>query len=90
MKPYLGKGHTLFVDNWYSSPALFNLLYNNCTNACGTVKKRQKGMPKINDQLKKGEASFRSSNNLLVIKWMNKKEVYMLSIHAYCRICIGF
>ncbi|CAK9832666.1 PiggyBac transposable element-derived protein 4 [Anthophora retusa] len=27
MKPYLGKGHTLFVDNWYSSPALFNLLY---------------------------------------------------------------
>ncbi|EFN67636.1 PiggyBac transposable element-derived protein 4, partial [Camponotus floridanus] len=43
MKPYLGKGHTLFVDNWYSSPALFNLLYNNYTNACGTVKKRRKG-----------------------------------------------
>ncbi|KAK2578996.1 hypothetical protein KPH14_012658 [Odynerus spinipes] len=79
MKPYLGKGHTLFVDNWYSSPALFNLLYNNYTNACGTVRKRRKGMPKIHDRLRKGEASFRSSKNLLVIKWADKKDVYMLS-----------
>lgn len=23
MKPHLGKGHTLYVDNWYASPALF-------------------------------------------------------------------
>lgn len=68
MKLYLGKSHTLFVDNWYSSPALFNLLYNNYTNACGTVRKRRKGMPKIDDRLTKKEAFFRSSKNLLVIK----------------------
>ncbi|XP_066600736.1 piggyBac transposable element-derived protein 4-like [Prorops nasuta] len=49
IKPYLGKGHTLYVDNWYSSPALFNFLHNNCTNACGTVRKRRKGMPKIDE-----------------------------------------
>ncbi|CAK9816234.1 PiggyBac transposable element-derived protein 4 [Anthophora plagiata] len=79
MKPYLGKGHTLFVDNWYTSPALFNLLHNNRTNACGTVNKRRSGMPKFNDRLEKGEASFRSSNNLLAVKWIDKKEVYMLS-----------
>nr|XP_033335286.1 piggyBac transposable element-derived protein 4-like [Megalopta genalis] len=79
MKPYLGKGHTLYVDDWYSSPALFSLLHNNCTNACGTVRKRRKGMPKIDDRLKRGEATSRSSNNLLVIKWVGKKEVYMLS-----------
>lgn len=79
MKPYLGNGHTLYIDNWYSSPALFKFLYNNCTNACGTVIKRRKGMPKIDERLKRGEATFRSSNNLLVLKWMDKKGVYMLS-----------
>lgn len=46
MKPYLGKDHTFFVDNCYSSSALFDLLYNNCTNACGKVKKRAKGNAK--------------------------------------------
>jgi len=36
-------------------------------------------MPKIEEQLKKGEACFRTSKNLLAMKWMNKKEVYMIS-----------
>jgi len=26
MKPYLNNGHHLFIDNWYSSPAVLNLL----------------------------------------------------------------
>ena len=43
-------------------------------------KKRRKGMPKIDNRLKKGQASSRSSDNLLVIKWVDKKEIYMLSI----------
>lgn len=68
MKPYLGKNHTLFVDNFYSSSALFDLLYNNCTHACGRVRKGRKEMPKIDDKLRKREASFRSVKNLLVIK----------------------
>ena len=63
MKPHLGKGHTLYVNNWYASPALFKFLHNNGTNACGTVTKRRKGMPKIDKRLKKGEAAFRSSDN---------------------------
>lgn len=36
-------------------------------------------MPKITDILRKGEASSRSTKNLLAVKWMDKKEVYMLS-----------
>lgn len=35
-------------------------------------------MPKIDNQLKKGDVSSRSSLNLLVIKTVDKKEVYML------------
>ena len=79
LKPYLGKGHTLYVDNFYSSTVLFNLLYDNRTNACGTVRRKRQGMPKIEDRLKKGEASFRTSKNVLVLKWIDKKEVYMIS-----------
>lgn len=79
LKPYLHKGHTLYVDNWYTSPALFILLHKNGTNACGTVRKRRKGMPIIQNKLKTGEASFRSSNLLLAMKWCDKREVYMLS-----------
>ena len=78
LEPYLGKGHILYVDNWYTSPALFDVLHKNCTNACGTVKKRRKGMPKMHEKLKKGEACFRSAN-MLAIKWQDKKEVFMIS-----------
>ena len=39
MQPYLNKGHQLFVDNWYSSPALFEKLQNHQTGACGTIRK---------------------------------------------------
>jgi len=79
LKPYLGQGHTLYTDNFYSSPALYNFLHDNCTNVCGTVKKRRQGMPKMEERLKKGEACFRATKNLLVIKWMDKKEVHMIS-----------
>lgn len=28
MEPYLGLGHILYVDNWYTSPYLFQFLYD--------------------------------------------------------------
>lgn len=49
------KDHTLYVDNFYSSSALFTFF-----NVCGTVKKRRNGMPKIEEKLKEGEAYFQS------------------------------
>ncbi|KAL2731772.1 piggyBac transposable element-derived protein 4-like [Vespula squamosa] len=80
---YLGQGHTLYTDNFYSNPALFNFLHDSYTNACGTVKKRRQGMPKMEEELEKRKACFRAAKNLLAIKWMDKKEVYMIStIHT--------
>lgn len=79
LKSYLGKGHTLFVDNWYTSPTLFSYLYNNKTNACGTVKPRRKDMPVMSEKLESGELSFRSSSNMLAVKWKDKRDVYVLS-----------
>ena len=45
LSPYLGKGHILYVDNWYSSPTLFENLLKNHTGACGTVSGRRTKMP---------------------------------------------
>jgi hypothetical protein len=79
LESYLGKGHTLFVDNWYTSSALFTYLHDNTINACGTVKRRRKEMPIMGEKLKGGEMCFRSSSNMLALKWQNKREVYMFS-----------
>lgn len=79
LKSYLNKGHTVYLDNWYSSPQLFLWLHTRTTNACGTVRKNRKNMPKIDNKLKKGEISFRSSGELLAMKWCDKREVWMLS-----------
>lgn len=51
----------------------------NTTNACDTVRKRRHGIPRIEKKLKEGEVTFLSSDNLLVMKWKDKKDVYMLS-----------
>ena len=41
MSPYIGKGHILYVDNWYSSPTLFlHLKFD--MGACGTVRINRK------------------------------------------------
>ena len=44
---YLDKGHIFYVDNFYSSPALFAHLFSRHTGACGTVRTYRKDMPKF-------------------------------------------
>ncbi|KAL2739063.1 piggyBac transposable element-derived protein 4-like [Vespula squamosa] len=45
MKSIINKRHTLFLDNWYSSPALF-LQFGQKTNVIGTVRNNKQNMPK--------------------------------------------
>ena len=49
LEPYLNKGHNIWVDNWYSSPVLFDLLHQHKTNSCGTVRKNRKGLSSLNN-----------------------------------------
>lgn len=79
LEPYLDKGHSLFVDNWYTSPKLFSELHNRKTNACGTVRKNRKLMPAMKEKLKKGEVVHYNTEKLLAVKWMDKREVHMLT-----------
>uniref|UniRef100_A0A3P8X756 PiggyBac transposable element-derived protein domain-containing protein n=1 Tax=Esox lucius TaxID=8010 RepID=A0A3P8X756_ESOLU len=56
LAPHLGKGHTLYVDNWYSSPTLFQHRLSNNTGACGTLRSNRKGMPRFSSRkMQKGE-----------------------------------
>ena len=37
-RPIYNKGHYVFMDNYFSSPALFDELSRNQTGACGTLR----------------------------------------------------
>lgn len=79
MTPYLNRGHCLYVDNWYTSPALFSYLHRNKTNACGTVKANRKSMPQMNKKLNQGQTEHQCNENMLAIKWHDKRDVRMLN-----------
>ena len=40
-------GHTLFTDNYYTSPELYLHLYNSGVNACGTVRTNRRSFPTV-------------------------------------------
>ena len=85
MSDLLGNGYTLTVNNWYTSPALFEKLYDEKTHACGTVRADRKGLPEdpyVNHDgtpLLKGQVTHRSSEKLLFLCWRDKNYVKMLS-----------
>ena len=77
----LDMGHHVYFDNYYNSPDLIDLLYRRKMHACGTVRKNQKSLPLAVTQakLKQCETVFHYKYNLLALKWMDKREVYILS-----------
>ena len=77
----LDMGHHVYFDNYYNSPDLIDLLHKRKTHACGTDRKNQKSLPLavIQAKLKQGETVFCHKSNLLALKWMDKREVYILS-----------
>ncbi|CAF4514381.1 unnamed protein product, partial [Rotaria sp. Silwood2] len=79
MQPYLQKGHNLFIDNWYTSPSLFELLHANSTGACSTVRRNRTGMPNFMNKLERGEHDYQHTDILLSERWFDKREVTILS-----------
>jgi len=79
LKPYFYKGHVIFMDNWCSSPKLAEFLHDRDTGMCGTVRKNRKGMPKLNSKLNRGEIEVAHTDTWLALKWLDKKEVYMIT-----------
>lgn len=80
-EPYLDKGRTVVTDNFYTSILLANELMNRQTHLLGTLRKNRVGNPSevIAAKLKKNESIGRESAGIVVGKWMDKREVLMLS-----------
>ncbi|KAJ8370085.1 hypothetical protein SKAU_G00101130 [Synaphobranchus kaupii] len=82
LAPHLGKGHILYVDNWYSSPMLFQHLLYQGTGACGTVRLNRRGMPAFPKKMKRGEVTFRENGTQLAVKWQDKRDVnFLTTVH---------
>lgn len=77
----LGKGHKIFLDNYYTSPELAAELDANDTYLCGTVRVNRKGMPRAFPliKLKAGDSVYRRKGNMLVIKFHEKRDVHIIS-----------
>ena len=78
----LGKGHHVYMDNYYTSPDLFHELFAKEMYACGTCRKLRKNLPKAVTTAKlkrKGDCVFRRDGPLLCFKWREKKDMLMLS-----------
>ena len=81
MQPLLNKGYHLYTDNWYTSLPLYKYLHRQGTLACGTIRSNRKEFPEQvkNAKLRKDEQRTCRSDELLALKFKDKKDVFMLS-----------
>jgi len=82
-----GRGHNLYMDNFFSSPALFDDLAKKQIYCCGTVRPNRKGMPQDlrlkTTKLKRRDICVRTRADLTAMLWRDKRDVCMLTnIHS--------
>ncbi|PNF25409.1 hypothetical protein B7P43_G09165 [Cryptotermes secundus] len=78
-----GVGHKLYMDNFFSSPDLFEELMTKDITCCGTVRPNRKCLPddfrRRQFRLKKVDIRVRVRRNLTVLVWKDKRDVHMLT-----------
>ncbi|KAM9323010.1 uncharacterized protein KZ484_021087 [Pholidichthys leucotaenia] len=88
MEPHTGKGHEVYMDSCYTSPAIAKELAAKDTGVCGTVNCNRRGMPKdlrpAQLPLRRGDDPvFMRQDKLLACAWHDTKRFSMLSsIHG--------
>ena len=77
INPYLNKGHTLTIDNMYTTPKMAKYLLEKSTKVVGTIRHNRKNFPKdfpTDKDLPKGAAAFKQHENILVMKYRGAKD----------------
>ena len=78
-----GLGHKIFMDNYFTSPALFDDLFQRKINACGTVCHDRHGMPRDiglkSLKMKRGDIATWVRGTLRAIRWKDRWDVYILT-----------
>ena len=78
LQPYFEKGHNLYCDNYYTSPALFHHLgQRHNTGACVTLRTNRKYVPKEVKCAKpfKGKTFVTSHGDMNIIKYHDNSYV---------------
>ncbi|XP_045457227.1 piggyBac transposable element-derived protein 4-like [Melitaea cinxia] len=85
MRPYLLRGHHLFMDNYYNSVKLSQKLLDLNTHSTGTLRKSRKDNPKFitTKKLKKGEHVWARKNKVYVSNWKDKRPVLMVTTKVH-------
>jgi hypothetical protein len=86
MDGLFNQGYRLYVDNFYSSPKLFQDLYKKGCYATGTVRDNRKGMPVgfgscMPKKANRGTIRWFRKDNLVFVKWKDTREVTALSTY---------
>jgi len=78
-----GHSHKLYMDNFFSSPELFDDLVKKQIYCCGTVRPNRRGMPQNlrpkTATLIREDIHIRTRDDLTAILWQNKTDVCMLT-----------
>ena len=85
------RGHCIFADNWYTSPALVNKLTQRGFGFCGTVRYSTQGVsnfanPKKFPMAKGQNPRFYDKSGQLCVTWQDKKRVTLLSNYGDCSV----
>ncbi|XP_064292998.1 piggyBac transposable element-derived protein 4-like [Plodia interpunctella] len=82
MKKYIEKGHSLYLDNFYTSVGLSEELLCKNTYVTGTLRANRIGNPTVvkNIKLKPGESCIvHNWKKIVVTKWQDKREILFIS-----------
>ena len=78
-----GFGHKLYMDNFFSSPDLYDDLAQKKIFFCGNVRLHRKGMPKNLKpktlRLKRGDIRVRTRSDLMAVVWKDKQDMCLLT-----------
>ena len=82
-----GRGHKLYIDNFFSSPELFDDLAKKHIYCCGSVRPNRRATPQDlapkTTKLKRGDIRVQTRADLTAVMWRDKRDVCLLTnIHS--------
>ena len=81
---YLNKGYIIYMDNWFTSPNVILKLLDFKTYGVGTAKPNRLNFPQMLTKYEviKGDVLYFSANNILALRFSDRKEVYFLTSYT--------